>query len=296
MVNYLKSIAIFSCVVETGSFTAAGEKLLMPRGKVSEQVARLEAHLGVKLLQRSTRKVVVTKEGVAFHQKVKSILPSAIEGLEEVKSFEDDVKGAIKITTTQDQYETLLLPILKEFTQQYPLVTFDFLITDQTQSIIDDSIDLAIRSGDLPDSNLIAKPLVMTKLKLYASPNMAGIPQSIKELAECAWVNVKMEQVMTTVSLVDEDGNIQAVMPNYVHQANNIASYLPLIKQGFGIGFLAEITAERLVEARQLVSVLPNYYLQELQLSLVYPVRKQMAKRTRLLVDFIYEKLGQGKP
>ncbi|MGF1753660.1 LysR family transcriptional regulator, partial [Vibrio makurazakiensis] len=221
LINYLKAIAIFSTVVETGSFTAAGDKLQMPRGKVSEQVAKLEAYLGVKLLQRSTRKVSITPEGLALYQQVQDILPCAIRGVDEVKSYNSEIKGVIRLTTTQDHYETLLIPLLKEFSAQYPKVQFDLLISEEPLSIIDESIDLAIRSGDLPDSNLVSLPLTSTQLKLYASPLLNEIPERPEQLPLFPWVTISNTQVASDFTLQNSDGEVVQVISKHQHKANN---------------------------------------------------------------------------
>lgn len=292
LVNYLKAMAVFSAVVESGSFTAAGKSLEMPRGKVSEQVARLESYIGVKLLQRSTRKVTVTDEGYALYQQVQSLLPSAVRGVNEVRSFHSEVKGTIRLTTTQDHYEALLLPVLKQFSLQYLQVYFDLKISEQPLPIIEDSIDLAIRSGEQPDSNLVSVPLTTTRLKLYASPALTKLPQSPSELAEFPWIGISGRQHASDIVLQNDDGEVMQVVVNCQHQANNIASYRPLLEQGFGIGVLAEATATVLQQQNRLVAVLPDWHVQQLQLSLIYPARQYMAQRTRLLIDFIRQHLG----
>jgi len=292
LINYLKAMAIFSTVAETGSFTAAGEKLQMPRGKVSEQVARLEDYIGVKLLQRSTRKVSITAEGQALYQQVQSLLPNAIRGVAEVKSFNSEIKGSIRLTTTQDHYETLLLPLLKQFNQLYPKVQFDLLISEQPLSIIEESIDLAIRSGELHDSNLVSLPLTATQLKLYAGPQLSKLPKQPAQLPDYPWVSISSKQPFTNLILQHRNGEFVQIQPNRQHQANNIASYRPLLEQGFGIGVLAEVTANELVKQGRLVPVLPDWHAQQLQLSLIYPARLHMAQRTRLLLNFIRENQG----
>ncbi|OCQ20817.1 hypothetical protein A7985_13545 [Pseudoalteromonas luteoviolacea] len=287
IVNYLKAMAIFSLVAETGSFTAAGEKLKMPRGKVSEQVSRLEDYLGVKLLQRSTRKVSITDEGRTLFQQVKTLLPTVIQAVDEVKSFNTEIKGKIRLTTTQDHYETLLVPLLKQFSLQYPQVQFDLLISEEPLSIIEDSIDLAIRSGELPDSNLVSLPLTATQLKLYASPLLDELPKRPEELSEFPWVTISNTQALSNLALKHRGGELVHVRLESQHQANNIASYRPLLEHGFGIGVLAEITGNELVKQKRLVPVLPEWQAHHLQLSLIYPARLHMAQRTRLLIEFI---------
>ncbi len=100
ILNYLKPMAIFATVVETGNFTQAGKRLNMPRGKVSEQVSRLESYLQVKLFQRSTRQVSVTTEGHALYSHAQKLLQSGVLGVDEVKSFAEEVKGTIRLTNT----------------------------------------------------------------------------------------------------------------------------------------------------------------------------------------------------
>ena len=292
LINYLKAMSVFSTVVETGNFTSAGEKLSMPRSKVSEQVARLEEYLGVKLFTRSTRKVTVTEEGIAFHSKVKNILLDATQGVEEVKSFEDKIKGLIKITATQDHYEALLLPILKEFSSLYPLVDYEVQIGDDAFGVIDESIDIAIRAGELPDSSLISRPLKPTRLKLYCGREFNHHFQCPTQLADVKWIVLKNSNQPSSTQLINESGDVQLVAHSQFNCANNIASYLPMIEQGFGIGVLAEVTGKHLMKTKQLREVLPDWYVSELPLSLVYPARKTVAKRTQLLLDFMYQKLG----
>ncbi|MGF1721115.1 LysR substrate-binding domain-containing protein [Vibrio kyushuensis] len=292
LINYLKAIAIFSTVAETESFTEAGRKLQMPRGKVSEQVAKLEAYLGVKLLQRSTRRVSITAEGQALYQQVQGLLPSAIQGVDEVKSFNSEIKGVIRLTTTQDHYETLLLPLLKQFSELYPKVQFDLVISEEPLSIIDESIDLAIRSGDLPDSNLVSLPLTSTQLKLYASPLLKELPVRPEQLPMFPWVSLSTPNIGNNLTLQNSSDDVVQVIPVSQHKANNIASYIPLLQQGFGIGVLAEVSARELVKKKLLIPVLSKWHVQQLQLSLIYPARLHMAKRTRLLLDFIRNNLG----
>ena len=281
-------MAIFAAVADAGSFTAAGEFLGMPRGKVSEQVARLEDYLGVKLFIRSTRKMSITAEGEALHQHVQQLLPSALAGVEEVKSYAAEIKGRIRITTTHDVYEYHLLPVLKAFRQQYPQVKFDLIITQESVPIIENAIDLAIRSGDMPDSALISRPLFDTRLKLYASPQLAEqIPVQPEQLAQLDWVTLAGVP-NAALSLRHKDGSQLLVTPGLHHQTSGLASYMQLLEQGFGVGVLPENSGRYLVEQGKLMPVLDDWYFDTLlRVSLVYPARLHMAQRTRLLIDAI---------
>jgi len=287
LLNHLKSMAIFAAVADAGSFTAAGEFLDMPRGKVSEQVARLEAYLGVKLFIRSTRKVSITAEGEALHQHVQQLLPSALAGVEEVKSYASEIKGRIRISTTHDVHEYHLLPVLKSFREQYPLVKFDLIITQETVPIIENAIDLAIRSGDMPDSALISQPLFNTPLKLYASPQLAHkIPEQPEQLALLDWVTLAGVP-NAALSLRHKNGSQLIITPGLHHQTSSLASYMKLLEQGFGIGVMPESSAKCLVKQGKLIPVLGDWHIDTLKVSLLYPARLHMAQRTRLLIDAI---------
>ncbi len=293
LLNYLKPMAIFATVVETGSFTLAGKRLGMPRGKVSEQISRLESYLGVKLFQRSTRKVSTTEEGEALYQHACDLLRCGVEGVDEVKNFAEEVKGRIRITTTNDFYQCLLLPILKRFHQTYPKVQFDLQITEEALAIIDDSIDLAIRSGDLPDSGLISLPLTTTRLKLYASPELKhSLPEHPAQLEQYDWVAISNGGQISPLTLTHQEGKQVTLQPRYQHLANTVSSYSLLIEQNFGIGLMTEHTANVLVEQGKLIPVLPGWFYQAMPISLLYPARLHMAKRTRLLIEEIQSALN----
>jgi len=283
--NYLKPMAIFAVVVETGSFTAAGKRLGMPRGKVSEQVARLESYLGVKLFIRNTRQVNITTEGEVLYRDASKILAHGSGAIEEIKSLEDEVKGKIRITTTSDFYESLLIPVLKQFKANYPQVEFDLVITEEALPIIEASIDLAIRSGDLPDSNLVALPLANTQLKLFAAPDFdLSLIHKPQDLESHAWVALK-NAALSELILNNQQNEKVCIRPHYQDSANNIHSYQKLIEAGFGIGLMAQHSAQVLVDDGRFVPVLADWYLDALPVSLVFPSRIHMAKRTRLLIQ-----------
>ena len=283
--NYLKPMAIFAVVVETGSFTAAGKRLNMPRGKVSEQVARLEDYLGVKLFVRNTRKVSITAEGEVLYRDASKLLAHGSGAIEEVKSLEDEIKGKIRITTTSDFYECLLLPILKRFKVDYPQVEFDLIITEEALPVIEGAIDIAIRSGDLPNSNLVAVPLTKTRLKFFASPEFdQTLIHQPQDLAKLPWVALK-HAAMPELVLNNQAGERVSIRPNYQNTANNIATHQKLIETDFGIGLMAEHSGQVLVDIGRFVPLLADWSLEALPVSLIFPNRIHMAKRTRLLIQ-----------
>ncbi|WP_104402649.1 LysR family transcriptional regulator [Vibrio penaeicida] len=286
LLNYLKPMAIFATVVESQSFTKAGEKLDMPRGKVSEQVSRLETYLGVKLFNRSTRKVSITAEGVALYQHAQFLLRNGVSGVDEVKSLSEKVKGNIRITVTDDFNEALLLPLLQPFCEKYPEVTFDIVTDDSTLSVIDDSIDLAIRSGELADSSLVSMPLSKTKLKLYGGEKFVDyVSDSLDSVEGLSWISLNNEKPNLDLVTSNKSGDSHSFSPQYKHSANSISSYVAMIENNLGVGLMTELSAQEWVKKGKLVDLLPSWDFGELPISILYPSRRHMAYRTRLLLD-----------
>ncbi|CCN47534.1 putative Transcriptional regulator, LysR family [Vibrio nigripulchritudo MADA3029] len=286
LLNYLKPMAIFAAVVEEESFTQAGKKLDMPRGKVSEQVNRLETYLGVKLLQRSTRKVTVTAEGVALYQHAQSLLKAGVSGVDEVNSLSESVKGNIRITVTDDFNDAILLPILSTFCEAYPEVSLDIIADDDLLPVIDDSIDLAIRSGQLEDSGLISVPLCTTNLKLYCGHGyLEKKCESLSDIEGLDWISFKNNKRTELFSALHVSGKEQKISPNYRHSANTISSYVSMLENNMGIGVMSELSAQVRVQKGTLVEVSHGWNFGQLPISILYPSRRHMAYRTRLLLD-----------
>lgn len=286
--NLLKPMAIFATVVEQKTFTKAGLVLNMPRGKVSEQIKRLENQLGVKLLQRNTRNVTITEEGQALFDHVQALKTIASRGMNEVNSYSSEIKGIIRITATDDFYEQFLLPILKAFSAKFPKVLFDIQTSENNLPIVANSIDIAIRANGLVDSDLIAYPLFQTALKLYASPVLENLSKVNypDDLTNFNWVNISSNKVKN-IHLKHENGEVYDFMPTRYHNANNINNYSRLLENGFGIGLMAENSANKMVQKGLLMPILPEWRSEELQISLFYPSRKHMARRTKLLIEDI---------
>ncbi|HKY91569.1 MAG TPA: LysR family transcriptional regulator, partial [Nevskiaceae bacterium] len=163
----LNNIRLFVRVVETGSFTAAANQLGLPKSSVSRGVAMLESSLGVRLLQRTTRRLSLTEAGRAFHDSAAGALAQLDEAQAAASQEQEEVAGVVRITASVDIGVWLLAPIVKGFLADHPRARVDVMLTARVVDLVQEGFDLALRAGRLLDSRLVARPLGVLRAGLY---------------------------------------------------------------------------------------------------------------------------------
>ena len=184
----LKRLAYFSAVVETGSFTAAAERLGITKAVVSQQVARLEADFRTSLLTRSTRKVVPTDAGQAFYQRCALILKEAADAFDELAQGAEAPSGTLRLTAPLDYGIAAIVPAITAFCRRYPQCKVDASLSDQSLDLMDGQVELAIRVGWLTELHLQARQIGSFRQLLVASPAWKPQLASMEEpqqLAAC---------------------------------------------------------------------------------------------------------------
>ena len=181
----LNEISVFVEVVKAGSFSQAAKKLKMPNSTVSHKVSSLEKRLGLTLLQRTTRKLNVTPAGQIYFKKCLNGF-SEIELAEaEMASAQGEAQGLLRVTAPVELGGGILPEIISDFTAQFPKVTIELILTERRVDLLSESVDLAIRAGELKDSSLIAKKIGLAYFALFASPRylkQKGTPTHPREL------------------------------------------------------------------------------------------------------------------
>lgn len=285
--SHLKLLAIFTVVVEAGSFAAAARKLKSSRSRVSEQIANLEADLGIRLLQRSTRKLRVSHEGLDIYQQAKQ-LPNILQRIEAIAKPASPT-GRVSITLNHDIAIKFLLPVLAKFEQQYPDIQLDLVLNDARVDIIEENIDLAIRIGVPKDESLIARVMHEERMALFASPTYlkkVAMPKSHEALANCRWVILNQTN-HTDVQHLHQNQQAIEIKPKHFTRCNSPLTMQNMLIQGMGIGSLLPTTVKAELANGSLVPVLPSVTGEPLVFSLVYPSRRQVPARTRALIDFL---------
>lgn len=285
--SHLRPLAVYATVVERGSFAAAARHLHSSRSRVSEQVAALEADLGVRLLQRSTRQLSMTPEGEAVYAQAQQ-LPQLLNQIEAIVTPETP-QGRVAITMNHDIAHKYILPILPDFRARYPDIELDLILDDAPLDLIDEQIDLGIRIGFPKDDSLIARVMHEERFSLFASPDylaQVGKIDSLAALAECDWVLLNQELQSGKLRFLQDD-RIVEIKPRSGLSCNSPLMMQQMVLKGLGIGALLPTTISAELANGQLQAVFPQLRSELLVFALVYPSRHQVPLRTRVVIDYL---------
>lgn len=287
----LGKLAIFVRVVETESFTAAAESLGLPKSSVSRGVARLEEELGVRLLQRTTRRLGLTEAGAAFYQSVRSALSVVDEAVAAAADLGSEPRGPIRLTAPVDLGDFIAEPLVR-FARKYPQIQVDVVLTARLVDLVREGFDLALRASRLLDSSLIARKLGTFASGLFAAPaylKKRGAPRTLAELAghDCVLFRARGRATWT---LRGPKGDEQVEVGGPV-STDDLTFVISVAAAGAGIANLPLTLAARAVSDRRLVHILPDYAHVHSDLSLVMPSGRYVPARVTLLRDFLAAEL-----
>ena len=294
----LNQVTAFVRVMESGSFTAAARELGLPKSSVSRRVSALETALRVRLLQRSTRQLVLTEAGRLYFERARAALHGLSDASAAVTDLSHEIAGPIRFTAGGDN-TGLIANLLAEFLARYPKIQIDVVMTPRRVDLVAEGFDLALRAGPLVDSALIARRLGRTELGLFASPGYlrrAGRPKNVADLAKHRFVlfgpPLEREQLRLTGPDGEESAKIQG--PLVVH---DMSFAIDAITAGIGIGLVPDTYLGWMIKGgmrsggRALVRVLPDHGVVGSELSLVSPSTAYEPTRVGLLRDFLTERL-----
>jgi DNA-binding transcriptional LysR family regulator len=292
------AIDAFAQVVENEGFAAAARQMRVSRSQVNKAVINLEDHLGVQLLNRTTRHVAPTPSGIAFYQKCRTILDDLAEAERGVRDSSDAPVGTLKINAPLSFGVSHFSPALIDFMKRYPDITTELDLSDRFVDPITDGYDMTIRIGaPQPMPSLIDHEIVEMKRVLCAAPEFLkkhNPPQAPEDLAALPCLHYGNLTTGNTWPLVRE-GVTKNVQINGTLCSNNGDVLRDGAVAGLGIALLPTFIAGKEIQAGRLVTVLPEWKPTTLQLCLLYPPNRHLAARVRLLVEFMYERFG-GQP
>ena len=292
----LNHVAVFVRVVELESFTAAANQLGLPKSSVSRTVSRLEEDLGVRLLQRTTRKLHLTDAGHAYFERARV----ALAGLEEAAAAATDTssvpRGIVRVTAPNDLGVLNLADIVLQFTRKYPEVHIELALTSRFVDLVAEGFDLAVRAGKLTDSTLVARKIGSDSLGIFAAASYLkrkGRPASLGDLSAHPCVLFRGKNGKAEWRLVGPRGEESVTVHGPV-SVDEMAFAQQAVQKGMGFGLLpvAGVTlgAQR-PEALPLVRLFPEYSAGGAGLHVVTPsVRFQSAAVTAFR-DFLIEEL-----
>ncbi len=287
----LAGLSAFVQTAQTRSFVAAGRQIGISASAVGKSVARLEEKLGVRLFQRSTRRISLTEEGALFYERCRRILDDVAEAEAMLSAATERPRGRLRISLPTIGYR-FLLPVLCEFRQLYPDIELDLDFNDQIVDVIEDGFDAAIRSGDLPDSGLMTRRLGPFRNLICAAPNYLeryGRPEQPLELERHSCLRFRFP---TTGKIQDWllKGGAEFRPPNGL-TLNNMEAIRAAAISGLGIAYMPDfLLADALADGR-LVRLLDDHLDYEGQFSLLWPSNRHLSPKIRVLVDFLTARL-----
>ncbi|QXI31191.1 LysR family transcriptional regulator [Pseudomonas vanderleydeniana] len=294
MIDNLPNLRTFVSVVAVGSLSAAARDMDLSLAMVSKRLAQLERELGVRLLQRTTRKQVLTEEGRLFHVEALRIL-AAIEQAEAVISGRSQtIDGTLRLSAPVELGRQWIAPAIAAFQKMHPKVRVQLELSDVLVDLLDAGIDLAIRFGSLADSSLIARPLAPNFRVLCASPDYLrqfGEPSHPDELIhhQCILIGHHARTVWTFEG--EEPLSVQ-INGTFVTNDGSAAHALALAGAGIARKSIWDVGDE--IAAGRLERVLPAFAICAAPLNAIYPTGRHLAPRVRALVEFLGDRLGNA--
>lgn len=292
-VNRSGEMEVFVRVVELGGFSAAARAFRMTPSAVSKLVGRLEARLGVRLFNRSTRKLQLTAEGAAFYERSTRLLADLDEAERTASAGEHPV-GRIRLNTNASFGTHILAPLIPEFLQRFPDVSLDIVHTDAVVDLLAERTDVAVRAGPLQSSRLIARKLGATRMVIVASPGYLarhGMPDSPTTLDAHNRLGFSYVRIRDSWPLL-VDGRTVALPSLGQVQISDGEGLRHLALAGVGLARLAAFAVRADIEAGRLIPVLEDYNPGDLEeVHAVYLGQGgPLPARIRALLDFLAER------
>jgi DNA-binding transcriptional LysR family regulator len=295
MTDKISLFRAFVRVVEAGSFTRVAQEQNSSQPTVSRQVAALEEHLGTRLFTRTTRKLTLTDDGRGFYERARLAIEAVSEAEDAVGRRRSRPSGALRLAMPV-VFRLRVIPHLKEFLARYPDVTIDLLMNDAHADLVEEGIDLAIRSGEITDAALIARKIGVTRRVVVAAPSyLRGktLPKRPGDLAahDCITFTGVAAGVHWRFEGPGLDGAVSVEVKGPVRTRNS-EGIREAVLSGLGIGYVPiwHLTDE--IETGRLVVLLDGYEPKPEPIHAVYPSRRLVPQKTRAMIDFLEQRFA----
>jgi len=292
--DIIDGMRTFVAVVNTGSFTAAAERLGLSQALVSKYVGQLEARLGVRLLNRTTRRLSLTEVGRSYHQRCTELLESFDELEAAVKARQSAPQGQLRISAPVALGELHITPMIIEFLQREPGISVDLRLSDRFVDLLEEGVDLAIRMGELEDSRLVARRLGSSRLVACAAPaylQRAATPDHPRALAD--HVCILDSNLRSSPNwFFQENGERLGVRVAGRMVANSARAAREVALGGMGIALCPDYVVAADLREGRLVPVLEAFTPPALGIYALYPQGRYLAAKVRAFVDFLRERFA----
>ncbi|UWF46811.1 LysR family transcriptional regulator [Pseudomonas sp. N3-W] len=286
------AMRVFTRIVELGGFAKAADSLQLPRASVTVLIKQLEAHLGVQLLQRTTRHISLTLDGAAYYPRCVRLLADLEETEAVFSAARHNPKGLLRVDMPAAVGRLIVIPALPQFTARFPLIELEIGLNDRPVDLIREGVDCVLRGGLALDDSLVARPLVMMDQVTCASPDYLqrhGIPTGLDDLAG--------HQVIEYFSSSGKRYGLEFVVEGQVRSqalpkqvsVNSADGYLAACEAGYGLVQTPYYHVARQLKEGRLCEVLKQVPPPGLPLTALYPPHRQLSRRVRVFVDWLVE-------
>ncbi|MGX0890072.1 LysR family transcriptional regulator for bpeEF and oprC [Pseudomonas sp. ADAK2 TE3594] len=291
------AMRVFTRIVELGGFAKAADSLQMPRASVTILIKQLETHLGVQLLQRTTRQISLTLDGAAYYPRCVRLLADLEETEAVFSAARHNPKGLLRVDMPAGVGRLIVIPALPQFTARYPLIELEIGLNDRPVDLIREGIDCVLRGGSTLDDSLVARPLGVMDQVTCASPEYlqrCGTPLCLEDL--------KGHQMVEYFSNTGKryglefvlDGQLRLIdLPKHV-SVNSADGYLAACEAGYGLVQTPYYHVARQLDEGRLIEVLRDVPPPGMPLTALYPPHRQLSRRVRVFVDWMVELCAQS--
>ncbi len=292
----LRAMEVFVRVVETGGITRAADSLELPKATATTLIQQLEAALGVRLLNRTTRRVSVTPDGAAYYERCVAILAQVRETEESLAKQHATPRGRLRVDVPTLMARSVFVPALPQFFARYPEVELVLASSERRADLIEEGVDCAVWSGENADENVVARRVGFLYFATCAAPSYVaahGKPQHPADLAQHVCINHFSPRTGRKADWVfSKDGvRIQTALRSHV-ALDDENSYVAAAEAGLGIAQIPAFVLKEAMERGKLELVLGDWFPEPSPLYVVYPQHRHLSGKVRVFVDWIAELLA----
>ena len=288
-------LQFFVLLARHGNLAAAARELDLTPPAATKRLAQLEARLGARLVNRTTRSISLTTEGETYLHHATRILAEIRDMEDAVSSSRSAPRGLLRVNATLGFGRTTIAPLVSDFAKRYPHVEVQLDVTDRPIDLVESGVDLAIRFGALPDKRLNARRIMPNRRFLCASPQYLkrhGTPKSLADLSEHQCILHRQNDDAYGIWRLTHDGQGEAVKVQGMLSSNDGDIVLGWALDGHGILIRSEWDLAKYLESGRLRIVLPEYTQPSADLFVYYPHRRNQSARARAFIDFLVERFN----
>lgn len=292
-------LLLFARIVEYGSFSMAADRLQLPKSTVSRRLSLLEAHLGERLLQRTTRRLVLTEFGTSLLEHARKVVEETEAAGALAQHRQQAPSGLLRVSMPGDFANYAMDRVLARFMETYPAISLELDLSPRRVDLVAENFDLAIRMGNLPDdSSLAARPVAISRMALYASPSytaLHGLPEHPDDLFRHSLLSLpRMQNGLTRWTLLRGKTTWARDLPVKM-MANSPELLVRMASTGIGIAASTELFARGFLKGGALVRILPDWAMPTVTGWAVFPGRRLMPAKTRVFLDMLESMNNDGE-